>query len=300
MTLYLVAGVGASTDAGTGVAVAPGHLPSRRIRRYPSDTADAEWALLAPLVPTGGPGPRGGRPPVRPRRDIVDAIRYVAHNGCVWRALPADFPPWQTVHDYHTRWAADGTLNRIHNALRDQVRAVEGRNAQPSAAIIDSQSVRAAETVARASRGYDAGKKVNGRKRHIAVDTIGLLLVVMVSAASVQDRHAGRTLLAALAACHRGVRLVWADSGYSGSLVTWAATALTLTVHIVAKLAGQIGFHVLPRRWVVERTLAWISRCRRTVRDYERLPEHHAAMVQWSMVILMTRRLARRRAHTTT
>src|SRR5205814_4578044 len=112
-----------------------------------------------------------------PRRDIVDAIRYVAHNGCVWRALPADFPPWQTVHDYHTRWAADGTLNRIHNALRDQVRAVEGRNAQPSAAIIDSQSVRAAETVARASRGYDAGKKVNGRKRHIAVDTIGLLLV---------------------------------------------------------------------------------------------------------------------------
>ena len=144
------------------------------------------------------------------------------------------------------------------------------------------------------SRYRDNGKKVNGRKRHIAVDTIGLLLVVMVSAASAQDRHAGRTVLAALAACHRGVRLVWADSGYSGSLVSWAASSLALTVHIVAKLAGQVGFHVLPRRWVVERTLSWISRCRRTVRDYERLPEHHAAMVQWSMIIIMTRRLTRR------
>jgi transposase len=302
MTLYLVAGVGASTEppSGTAAAVVCGHLPSRRARRYLSDTSDTEWALLAPLVPAGGPGPRGGRPPVHPRRDIVDAIRYVAHNGCVWRALPADFPPWQTVHDYHTRWAADGTLNRIHNKLRDQARAADGRQPQPTAAIIDSQSVRAAETVARSSRGFDAGKKVNGRKRHIVVDTIGLLLVVMVSTASVQDRHAGRTVLAALAACHRSIRLVWADAGYNGSLVTWAATTLALTVHIVAKLAGQVGFHVLPRRWVVERTLSWISRCRRTVRDYERLPEHHAAMVQWSMIIIMTRRLARRPTFTPT
>jgi putative transposase len=289
MTLYLLAGVDAST---AGVA-SPAHLPTARPRHYPSDTTDAEWAVLAPLVPAGGPGSRGGRPPMHPRRDIVDAIRYIAHNGGVWRALPTDFPPWKTVHDYHTRWARDGTLNRIHNALREQVRAAEGRRRQPSAAIIDSQSVRAAETVARRTRGYDAGKKVNGRKRHIAVDTIGLLLAVAVSAASVQDRHAGRTLLAALAVCHRDIRLVWADSGYSGSLVGWATNTLAITVHIVAKLAGQVGFHVLPRRWVVERTLAWISRCRRTVRDYERLPEHHAAMVQWAMVIIMTRRLTR-------
>ncbi|WP_345478722.1 transposase, partial [Actinoplanes auranticolor] len=142
------------------------------------------------------------------------------------------------------------------------------------------------------SRGYDAGKKVNGRKRHIAVDTLGLLLVVAVSAASVQDRHAGRTLIWAIRTCYRNIRLTWADSGYSGTLTDYA-TALGITVRIVAKLAGQIGFQVLPRRWVVERTLSWISRCRRTVRDYERRAEHHAAIVQWSMIIVMTRRLAR-------
>ena len=239
-----------------------------------------------------GTGRRGGRRPRHSRRDIIDAIRYVAHNGCLWRALPADFPPWQTVYDYHARWSADGTINRLHHALRDQVRHLEGRDREPTAAVIDSQSVRAAETVAATRRGDDAGKKVNGRKRHLAVDTIGLLLVVAVSAASVQDRHAGRALIAALHACHRRVRLVWADSGYNGTLVTWSAT-LGISVHIVAKLAGQIGFHVLPRRWVVERTLAWISRRRRTVRDYERLPAHHAAMVHWAMIIVMTRRLAR-------
>lgn len=288
MSFYLVAGASAPTDPADTSA----HLPTTRARRYPSDTSDAEWAILAPLVPAGGPSRRGGRRPTHSRRDIVDAIRYLAHNGCVWRALPADFPPWQTVYDYHARWTADGTLNRLHNALRDQVRLLEGRHREPSAAIVDSQSVRAADTVGHASRGYDAGKKVNGRKRHIAVDTIGMLLVVAVSAASVQDRHAGRALILALRACYQRISMVWADSGYSGTLVAWAA-ALPISVQIVAKLAGQIGFRVLPRRWVVERTLSWITRCRRTVRDYERLPEHHAAMVQWAMIIVMTRRLAR-------
>jgi putative transposase len=288
MTFYLVGGAGASTTP----VVSTDHLPSRRSRRYPSDTTDTEWQIIAALIPAGQPGRRGGRRPVHSRRDIVDAIRYLAHNGCVWRALPSDFPPWQTVYDYHARWSSDGTINHLHNTLREQVRAAAGREAEPSAAIIDSQSVRAAETVARASRGYDAGKKVNGRKRHIAVDTIGLLLVVAVSAASVQDRHAGRTLIWAVRAFCRKVTMIWADSGYSGTLVDYAAT-LGITVQIVAKLAGQIGFHVLPRRWVVERTLSWISRYRRTVRDYERLPEHHAAIVQWSMIIIMTRRLAR-------
>jgi transposase len=288
MTFYLVAGSGASTIP----AVSDDHLPSKRVRRYPSDTTDAEWQLIAPMIPIGRPGRRGGRPPRHPRRDIVDAIRYLAHNGCVWRALPADFPPWKTVYDYHARWTADGTVNHLHNTLRDQVRHAAGRDREPTAAIIDSQSVRAAETVARTSRGYDAGKKVNGRKRHIAVDTIGLLLVVAVSAASVQDRHAGRILIWAIRTCYRNITLTWADSGYNGTL-TDVAAALGITVMIVAKLAGQIGFQVLPRRWVVERTLSWISRCRRTVRDYERRPEHHAAIVQWSMIIVMSRRLAR-------
>jgi putative transposase len=292
MTLYLVAGAGAPINAPEAAAVVCAHLPSRRTRRYPSDTTDSEWAVLAALVPAGGPGRRGGRPPSHPRRDIVDAIRYVAHNGGVWRALPADFPPWKTVYDYHRRWSGDGTVNRIHNALREQVRAAEGRQPDPSAAIVDSQSVRAAETVPAGSRGYDAGKNVNGRKRHIATDTLGLLLVVAVTAASVQDRVAARALIYALRGCYQRLSVVWADSAYTGTLLGFAAT-LGIAVQIVAKLAGQIGFQVLPRRWIVERTFAWISRCRRTVRDYERRPDHHATFVQWSMIIIMSRRLAR-------
>jgi putative transposase len=196
------------------------------------------------------------------------------------------------VYHYFRTWNRDGTLTRMHDGLRLQLRQALGRNGDPTAAAADSQTVRAAETVAKTSRGYDAGKKINGRKRHIVVDTCGLLLVVLVTSAAVQDRDAARLLLWALRGTFPTVRLLWADGGYSGQLVAWAATVLGLTVQIVRKLAGQIGFRVLPRRWVAERTFAWINRCRRTVRDYERLPAHHAAMVQWSMVIIMTRRLA--------
>jgi transposase len=253
---------------------------------------------MAAYVPVGGTTAQGGRPPEYPRRDIVDAIRYVDRTSCQWRALPTDFPPWPTVYHYFQTWTADGTLTRLHDGLRGQLRQALGRHADPSAAAADSQSVRAAETVAKTSRGYDAGKKINGRKRHIVVDTRGLLLVVLVTGANVQDRDAARLLLWALRATFPTIRLLWADGGYSGQLVAWAATILGLTVEIVRKLTGQIGFQVLPRRWVAERTFAWINRCRRTVRDYERLPAHHAAMVQWSMVIIMTRRLARHRRAT--
>jgi len=289
MSLYLVASHGAATaPASIGQ-----HLPTARPRRYPSDTNDAEWQLLAGYIPPGGTvAGRGGGPVVYPRRDIVDAIRYVDHNSCVWRALPVDFPPWPIVYHYFRTWNRDGTLTALHGGLREQIRQAEGRHVEPSAAILDSQSVRAAETVARSSRGFDAGKKVNGRKRHIAVDTTGLLLVVLVTGAGVQDRHAARLLLWTLAGCFTRISMVWVDGGYSGTPIDYGTT-LVLVVEVVAKLAGQIGFTVLPRRWVVERTFAWINRCRRTTRDYERLPDHHAAMVQWSMVIIMTRRLAR-------
>jgi transposase len=292
MSFYLVTGAGTPTPP----APAGQHLPTVRARRYPSDTTDAEWQIIAGYVPAGGTTASGGRPVRYPRRDIVDAIRYVTRTGCQWPALPADFPPWPTVYHYFRTWTRDGTLTRLHDGLRVQVRQAEGRAADPTAAAADSQSVRGAETVTRASRGYDAGKNVNGRKRHIAVDTTGLLLVVLVTAANIQDRDAARLLLSALRTCFPSIRKLWCDGAYTGKLVTWARTALGLSVDIVTKLAGQIGFRVLPRRWVVERTFAWINRCRRTVRDYEYLPEHHAAMVQWAMVIIMTRRLARYRA----
>nr|WP_256370818.1 IS5 family transposase [Micromonospora sp. KC721] len=247
------------------------------------------------LSPAGGTTARGGRPVCYPRRDIVDAIRYIDRTSCQWPALPADFPPWPTVYHYFRTWTRDGTLTRLHNGLRTELRQAEGRNADPTAAAADSQSVRAAEMVTRSGRGYDAGKNVNGRKRHIVVDTTGLLLVVLVTAANIQDRDAARLLLAAVRTCFPRIRKLWCDGGYSGQLVTWAQTTLGLTVDIVRKLAGQVGFQIRPRRWVAERTFAWINRCRRTVRDYEALPEHHAAMVQWAMVIIMTRRLARYR-----
>ena len=174
--------------------------------------------------------------------------------------------------------------------LRARVRTAAGRKPQPTAAVIDSQSVRAADTVPKASRGWDNAKKVNGRKRHIAVDTTGLVLDVVITAASVQDRQAARPLLWNLHRACRGVRLVWADAGYTGKLAAWAAT-LKMTLQIVAKRDPH-AFQVLPRRWVVERTFAWISKHRRTVRDYEHLPASHEAMILWAMIALMTRPLA--------
>ena len=272
---------------------------SSRGRRYPSDMTDAEWAVFEPLLPAPAwLAGKGGHPAAYCMRDIVDAIRYLTHNGPVWRALPADFPPAWTVYWRAAKWQADGSTETMHHQLRERVRLLAGRKAVPTAAVIDSQSVRAAEEVARSSRGYDAGKKVQGRKRHIAVDTIGLLLTVLVTAASVQDRDAAKPLLWNLRKAFPSVKLAWADGGYAGKLVTWAKTALKLTVQIVRRPDDLHTFEVLPRRWVVERTLAWITRHRRTVRDYERLPAHHETYIYWSMIMVMTRRLARKAAST--
>ena len=229
-------------------------------------------------------------------RDIVDAIRYLTHNGPVWRALPVDFPPAGTVYWWAGKWQADGSAEQMHDDLRDRVRAAAGRTTAPTAAIIDSQSVKGSEMIGRGRRGYDAGKKVNGTKRHLAVDVLGLLLTVLVTAASVQDRDAAKPLLWNLRRAFPSVRLAWADGGYAGKLVTWAKTRLRLTLEIVKRLDDLHTFKVLPRRWVVERTLSWITRHRRTVRDYERLPAHHETYIYWAMIIVMTRRLARQPA----
>jgi transposase len=262
---------------------------------YPtSSITDAQWAVLAPLLPPpGNTAGRGGRPEKHPRRVVLDAIFYLVRGGIAWAALPRDFPPHQTVYGLFGRWARQGMWQQIHDALRDLVRVHEGRDPLPTAAIIDSQSVRGADTVPGITRGYDAGKKVNGRKRHIAVDTGGLLLAVVVTIAGIQDRDAAYRLLTQLRGRFSTVSLVWADGGYAGRLVIWARKVLALTVEVVKRTDDVKGFAVLPRRWVVERTFAWISKFRRCVRDYETLPAHHEAMVHISMIMTMSRRLAR-------
>jgi transposase len=272
--------------------LAASHQPVRRERRYPTDVTDAQWAELDPLLPDPAClAGRGGRWEKHCRRVIVDAILYVVDNGIKWRALPADFPPWPTVYKRFALWEKAGASQRVLDALRDRVRLVAERAAAPSAAVMDSQSVRAAETVGATTRGFDAGKKVQGRKRHIAVDTMGLLMAVLVTPASTQDRVAARCLLRRLRATGgRRVRLVWADGGYTGTLLDWARKKLGLVVEIV-KRPDLPYFTVLPRRWVVERTLAWITGHRRCVRDYERLRHHHEAMVRWSMIRITSRRL---------
>jgi transposase len=258
--------------------------------RYPSDLTDEQWALVEPLLPPAG---EGGRPEKHPRRAVVDAVLYLVRTGCAWRQLPSDFPPWQTVYWYFVRWEQQRVTLRILDTLRQQVRQVEGRNLEPSAGIIDSQSVKGADTVGADSRGYDAGKKVNGRKRFIVTDTLGLLITVTVVAASIQDRDGAKTTLLGLYLTSPRCRFVFADGGFAGRLVDWAQTTLRTTVSIVRKPADQKGFAVLPRRWAVERTYAWLTYHRRLARDYERHTATSEAMIRWAAIGLMTRRLAR-------
>lgn len=221
--------------------------PHRR-RRYPSDTSVAEWALLEPLLPVPAwRTKRGGRPEKHPRREIVDAIRYIVDNGAKWRALPADFPPWETVFGFFARWNRAGVVTWIRNQLRRRIRTGLGRCPHPVTLIVDSQSVKAAETVGRAGRGYDAGKKINGRKRHFAVDTKGLPVMLMVTAADMTDRDAVRRMLWHIRPAQPQITQVLGDSSYSGQLVTWADDFLRMTLKTVSRLKDAIEFVVLPR-----------------------------------------------------
>jgi transposase len=234
----------------------------------------------------------GGRPATHPRRRIVEAILYLNRTGCSWRQLPHDFPHWRSVYGYFQQWAEDGTVDRIHDHLRDTVRDADERDPMASAGIVDSQSVKGADTVGKGSRGYDAGKKINGRKRHIVTDTLGLLIVVLVTSAAVQDRDGGRLVLEKAKMKMPSLALVWADGGYAGKLLAFAMHHFRIAVSIIKRSDDIKGFTVLPRRWVVERTNSWLMLTRRLARDYERLPDHSEAMVKWTMIGLMTRRLA--------
>lgn len=249
--------------------------------------------MLEPLLPVHDPH-RAGRPRVYSNRLILDTIFYVLRTGCQWRMVPHDLAPWSTAYRWYRTWTEDGTWDTVHDRLREQVRIAAGRDPNPSAAVLDAQSIKSSE--GGAERGFDAGKRTTGRKRHIIVDTLGLLLVVMVTSASVQDRAGGRAILERLAVRFPSVALVWADGGYANkvdsAIIGWAKEKLHLLIEIVKRSGDAKGFQVLHRRWVVERTFGWLVRNRRLARDYERLTSTSETMVKIAMIRLMATRLA--------
>jgi len=254
---------------------------------------DAQWAVIEPLLPRTAPA-LGGRPPVYSRRLIVDTISYVLVSGCAWRLVPHDLAPWSIAYQWFRTWTRDGTWDRVHEVLRERVRIADGRDPQPSAAVLDSQSAKSSE--GGEAIGYGAGKRVRGRKRHLLVDTLGLVLRVVVHSASVQDRAGAKLVLAGARRTLPLLGLVWVDGGYVNSvdagLVDWAARTEGIEVVAVPRNADVKGFQVLPRRWVVERTFGWLTRCRRLGRDYERKTSHAEAMIKFAMIRLMAARLA--------
>jgi transposase len=260
-------------------------LYSRTVTRYQTDLTDAEWRVIAPHLPKPC---ATGRPRAWPTREIINGIFYVMRAGCPWRLLPNDFPPWGTIYRWFAAWRDDGRFERINHALVMADRERVGRDASPSAAIIDSQSVKTTE--AGGARGYDAGKKVNGRKRHALVDTDGRGLVLESHPASVQDRDGGGALLSLSRRLFPFIERVFADSGYAGEKV---AKATLIAVEIVRKNPDQVGFAVNPRRWVVERFFAWLGRNRRLAKDFEATIDSARAFLYAASVMLLVRRIAR-------
>jgi transposase len=264
------------------------------VPRYPSDLTDEQWQVLEPrarevmreLVIAQG------RPMVHDLRAMCDAIAYVARNGIEWRALPADFPPWDVAFAFYERWNRRGLPLALVHQLRGRLRVRQDRTAQPTACTVDSQIVKCADTVAKATRGYHGGKKITGRGRHLAVDCEGWLLALVVTAASVSDKAGAKLLAIRLFDAFSTLQILWADSGYDGApLARWVKTVAAITVEVVRRTSAH-SFQIVRRRWVVERTFDWLMRYRRLARDYERRTESHEAMVYWATDFIMTRRLA--------
>ncbi|MFF7183097.1 IS5 family transposase [Streptomyces sp. NPDC008121] len=254
---------------------------------------DVEWQRIRPLLPVPGwlEG-RVGRPEGYCHRVMLDAIFCVVDNGIEWRAMPAGFPAWDRVYAFCRRWRNNGLTGELHDRLRGKVRETAGREPEPAAAVIDSQPVRADAVVGAGSRGYDGGKKINVRRRHLVCDTAGLLLMINVTAADVTDRQAAADMPPALRDRFPTITKLRAGSCYTGNLITWALNVLHLLVTVIKRSDDVSGFVVLPRRWVVERTFARLLRSRWLARDYERRPDSSEAMIRWPMTRLMIHRLA--------
>lgn len=266
-------------------------LMTKSNQAYPTDLNDTEWRQIAPYLP-------GAKPTGRPReiawREIMNGIFYMVKNGCVWRALPHDLPAWQTVYYYFRLFQKSQLWEKLNTIIREGVRVKEGREPQASAMIIDSQSAKSAEGGEKI--GFDGGKLVKGRKRNLITDTIGLVVLAKVTAANVQDVHAGKQILTELKKRTELIirlRKIFADGGYRGELIDWVKDQLHSEMEIVLKLGEQKGFQVLPKRWVIERTNAWVTRNRRMARDYERLPETSESFIYILMIRLGLRRLVR-------
>lgn len=255
--------------------------------QYSSDLTNRQWQLIRQLLP---PKARRGRRPID-RRVVINAILYVARTGCQWRLLPKTFPNWSTVYGIFWKWRNDGLWQQIHDRLREKVRKAAGKKSTPTVAIVDSQSIRTAE--GGEERGYDAGKKITGRKRHLAVDTLGMVLAVVVHAASCQDQEGACGVMQRLNEHFCRLKVVFGDGAYArGGLPDWVKDSFGWILQTVLRPVGVKGFVVLPKRWIVERTFAWLARYRRNARDYEKTTASSEAFTYISMITLMSRRLA--------